>query len=84
MKPTLIQRFALWILKITGYKFPQPQILASKYVPTAAVFCAEYKDWDASGEAKRHQVYARLIKQFPEARKKDLALAIELAVQDAG
>ena len=83
MKPTLIQRFALWLLKITGYQFPKPQILASKYVPAAALFCAEYMHWDASGEAKRHQVYARLIKQFPEARKKDLSLAIELALHDA-
>lgn len=83
MKPTLI-KIALWILKVTGYQFPSPQIAASKYVPAAASFCAVYMNWDASGEAKRHQVYALLIKQFPEARKKDLSLAIELALQDAG
>ena len=83
MKPTLIQRFALWILKVTGYEFPKPQIRASKYVMAAAVHCAEFSSWEASGEARRHQVYARLIKQFPEARKKDLSLAIELALHDA-
>ena len=83
MKPTLIQRFALWILKCTGYQFPTPQMLANKYVPAAAAHCAGFMAWDASGEAKRHQVYSRMIKQFPEARKKDLSLAIELALHDA-
>ncbi len=34
-----------------------------------------------SGEAKRHQVYARLIKDFPESTRKDIALAIELAMR---
>ena len=32
------------------------------------------------GEAKRHQVYARLIKDFPITPKRELALAIELAL----
>ena len=32
------------------------------------------------GEAKRHQVYARLIKDFPMTPKRELALAIELAL----
>ena len=32
------------------------------------------------GEAKRHQVYARLIKDFPDAPKRELSLAIELAL----
>ena len=33
-----------------------------------------------SGEYKRHQVYAKLIKQFPEAPKRHVALAIEITV----
>jgi hypothetical protein len=32
------------------------------------------------GEAKRHAVYARLIKDFPTVNKRELALAIELAL----
>lgn len=32
-----------------------------------------------AGERKRHQVYSRLIKEFPFTKWKDLALAIELA-----
>ena len=33
---------------------------------------------DRSGESKRHQVYARLIKDFPTLPKRMLALAIEM------
>lgn len=33
---------------------------------------------DVSGEWKRHQVYATLIKRFPDVSKRILALAIEL------
>jgi len=36
---------------------------------------------EQSGEWKRHQVYARLIKEFPQISRKDLGLAIEIAVQ---
>lgn len=35
------------------------------------------------GEAKRHQVYAQLIKEFPDTPKRVLALAIELATTEA-
>ena len=34
-----------------------------------------------SGEGKRHHVYARLIKEYPEIPKRDLALSIEIGVQ---
>jgi hypothetical protein len=37
---------------------------------------------DASGEYKRHQVYAQLIKRFPLVAKRDLGLLIERAVQE--
>lgn len=33
------------------------------------------------GEAKRHAVYARLLKEFPTRPKGQLGLAIELAIQ---
>ena len=36
-----------------------------------------------AGERKRHQVYARLIKEFPYTRWKDLAFAIELAHRES-
>ena len=34
----------------------------------------------SGGEAKRHAVYARLIKDFPMSTKRELGLAIELAL----
>ena len=37
---------------------------------------------DASGEYKRHVVYAKLIKKFPKFARRSLALAIEVAVPD--
>jgi hypothetical protein len=33
-----------------------------------------------SGESKRHQVYSQLIKDFPQAACRDIALAIEAAL----
>ena len=33
-----------------------------------------------SGEARRHQVFARLLKEFPQATKRDVAWAIEAAL----
>lgn len=35
---------------------------------------------EQSGEYKRHVVYAKLIKKFPETPKRQIALAIELAL----
>ena len=35
---------------------------------------------EMSGEYKRHQVYAKLIKEFPGVPKRTLGLAIEVAV----
>ena len=34
-----------------------------------------------SGEYRRHQVYAELIKEFPKTPHRDLSLAIEMAVR---
>lgn len=34
-----------------------------------------------SGEYKRHQVFAKLIKVFPDSSKRQLGIAIELAVR---
>jgi len=50
-------------------------------VGMAASLChAVDKTPDVSGEFKRHQVYARLIKLYPNAPRRVLSLAIELAL----
>jgi hypothetical protein len=78
MKKT-IQRFALWLLSL----FPVPvDNTLPDYAIRAEVLVREQEAFtDTSGEYKRHQVYAKLIKEFPDVRQRDLGLAIELAVQ---
>lgn len=43
----------------------------------------KHDEFDHSGEAKRHAVYAQLLKEFPTARKRDVALAIEIVLLQA-
>jgi hypothetical protein len=64
-------------------KVPVPEAVWAA-VPVARVLSAH---WDAtsapgtSGEYKHHQVYAELQKQYPTTSKRDLALALELALR---
>lgn len=89
----LLVKFALWILRkynslpaipqpIRVVQYPRGFDAALRYLSVAKVFIAEQeaKNPDHSGEAKRHAVYGLLIKKFPEARKRDLAKAIELGM----
>ena len=46
------------------------------------VLCLEFEPREGSGEWKRHEVYARLIKELPQRRKRDLAYLIEVAIQE--
>ena len=48
------------------------------------VLITEAGSMDASGEAKRHRVYGQLIKEFPEIERRNLAFAIEVAMQNRG
>lgn len=41
---------------------------------------ASHDLFEISGEAKRHQVYAHLLKAFPSSPKRTIALAIEAAL----
>jgi len=68
-----LTRLGLWIARL-GY-WP-----AEVLVQRARVLCDEWNRPDLSGEHKRHQVLARLVKEFPATSKKTLALAIELAL----
>jgi hypothetical protein len=83
MKKLLI-RLAFWILARYHLKplFPSRIPIFDKQVATARALIAEQeiKHPDASGEYKRHMVYARLIKVYPRVRKRYLALAIETAI----
>jgi hypothetical protein len=49
----------------------------------AKALVAQQQQWpDRSGEAKRHQVYAALLKAHPTAQRRAVALAIEAALGD--
>lgn len=56
-----------------------PEIQA--LIDGAATLASVHDAADMSGEAKRHQVYARMIKDNPDASRNDIALAIEFAVR---
>jgi hypothetical protein len=79
MKKKLIQ-FLHWLLvKLEGdleYFFIPPEVKI--LMPTAIALCAHHEG-SQSGEWRRHQVLARLMKAG--ASERDAALAIELAVR---
>jgi len=54
------------------------QALASQLITQANALM------DTTGEYRRHWVYAKLIKAFPDRRKRDLSMAIEVAVHAKG
>lgn len=83
---TLLIRFALWILKKCGHTMPEPKVSfigypqeVAPYIGKAKELCQQQAEQypDRSGEAKRHAVYARLIKEFPQAPHRDLSWAID-------
>lgn len=72
----LIVRFARWLLRVCG---PSP------YLERAIELCKEQEVErpNATWENKKHQVMAQLIKEFPEARKRELSRTIEDALDSA-
>lgn len=83
-----------WFKKL--FRKPEPVVEVKpeppkvQYIPeirmdireAAKGYAEKYKDVEATGEYKRHAALAELIKSFPEAEKRELALAIELAMWD--
>jgi hypothetical protein len=51
-----------------------------QYAGIASALIESVDGLDASGEYKRHLVYARMIKDIPGVEKWKLSLAIELAI----
>jgi hypothetical protein len=85
-------RVGLWLARWGGWTPPPPvevdrwglpETLAPLVALAHPLIAAQDADSaeGTSGEYKRHQVYARLLKTHPETPKRDLALAIELAVR---
>ena len=78
----ILIQIGLKLLFWGAYKIlPQSNIVSDKVASFAQIFCDRYESVpDVSGEWKRHQVYAALIKKFPVIKKRILALAIELEI----
>jgi hypothetical protein len=55
--------------------FVPPELLDAAARATGAAEALE-----AGGEYKRHHAYAALLREFPQRKKRDLALAIELTL----
>lgn len=82
------QRLGLWLARWAGWQPPAP-ILVHDWPPMnpevasgARRLVQEADALAADGEYKRHQVYAKLIKRFPDQAKADLAYTIERVIQE--
>ena len=78
---------ARWLCRLAQWIDTMPTTSGSTWTTTALLDRARLltdkaEQLDASGEYKRHSVYAALIKAFPDTRKRDLALAIEQVLQE--
>ena len=85
----MIQRwlvaFGLWLARLGGWIAPPctrahldvPPTLAGRIMELAL---EQHASPTSSGEAKRHQVYARLLKDFPNMPHRQVALAIEVVL----
>jgi len=80
MKKYFAALFLRWALKLgaVAYVLPSDEIMREAFLQTT--YTGEmYKD--ISGEAKRHMVYAKMIKRFPNESKQELAFAIEASLR---
>ncbi len=85
-------QLATWLRALADWLAPQEPAVRyiavpptpSPYSVAAGTFVrkVEAELTDQTGEYKRHIVYSRLIKQYPDARKRDLAFAIEQVMQE--
>lgn len=83
----MFKSIASWCRKLAQWLDPVADVVVPVKTPivdSTLVEAARFLilDWESRlgagfGEAKRHQVYASLIKQFPEQSKRSISLIIE-------
>ena len=80
MKKVLIKliNVLLWLARCRLVPIPLDAYYISKSASKIMAEQDKRSDLNGFGEAKRHYVYAKLIKLYPKDRHKDIALAIEL------
>lgn len=84
----------LWFAGLLGWKKPEPQIIEKEIqlsIPdNIQILLPEIMIWinqqeacnmGVSGEYKRHQVYSRAIKHYPDVDHFNLSMAIEIVIQ---
>lgn len=76
-----IAAICLWVLRKLGYELAplSPALLAA--LPRATALTAKWEPVEASGEYKRHQVYAELLKRFPRTPRLELSRAVDEALR---
>jgi hypothetical protein len=80
----LIVVICRWLVELTGSSLMPIPLGTVRALPEARRLIRLAEDTDRTGEWKRHSVYSKLIKQFPDEDKRDLALAIEVALRRWG
>jgi hypothetical protein len=82
MLAALLRRLADWLDPPRPVVVPEPEPNPFHARVRSLIAIVEARFGAGFGEAKRRDVYARLMKEFPEARKRDLAFAIEQVLQE--
>lgn len=81
----MFAKIAGWLFRLANWLHPAAVVLwvnKDEIYQLAKKLVAEAEAIKGSGEAKRHQVYAALIKAYPDVAKWDLSVAIEAALGD--
>jgi len=74
-------RILVWLLCKLGANWLAVPPGVEALIPDARDLCKTLETFQESGEWRRHQAYARLLKKHPMVKKQDVSLAIELAVR---
>lgn len=78
----LLARLGWWLVRRYSKTQPVPVIDARLMDAARVEVDREGGDAEANGELRRHRAYARLIRQFPDASRNQIGLAIEIAVAE--
>lgn len=79
---SLLRRLADWLDPPVPIVVPEPEPNPFHARVRSLMAIMDARFGAGFGEAKRHNVYAQLIKEYPDVRKRDLAYAIEQVLQE--
>lgn len=77
----MIYTILSWLVSLFGYKLVSIEHWVFEPLEQEEIikkYIAKFARFEGDGEWKAHQVYAKLIKDFPDVPKSKLRLAIEL------